>query len=272
MKQSIYRFRLADPAIFTEKSLRFGEPENARGEKLIRLRENFRSHPAVIDAVNAVFCRCMSRDLGDIDYRGAEELIAGRPDDAPGEKPELILLNRADADDGAIESEARVVASEIRRLLETCRVPTEEGDRPLSCGDIAVLLRAANTVGGRFRRVLLDEGIPVAAGFGGDFYASTEVNAVFSMLCLLDHPHQDIPLLSLLRSPCFGFSPDDLSRIRALRPDADWFTALCAADDPESLRFLALYRSLRPDVPDCSPKELTERVIEALDLLRRRGQ
>ena len=86
------------------------------------------------------------------------------------------------------------------------------------------------------------------------------------MLCLLDHPHQDIPLLSLLRSPCFGFSPDDLSRIRALRPDADWFTALCAADDPESLRFLARYRSLRPDVPDCSPKELTERVIEALDL------
>ena len=266
VKQSIYRFRLADPAIFTEKSLRFGEPENARGEKLIRLRENFRSHPAVIDAVNAVFCRCMSRDLGDIDYRGAEELIAGRPDDAPGEKPELILLNREDADDGAIESEARVVAAEIRRLLATCRVPTEEGDRPLSCGDIAVLLRAANTVGGRFRRILLDEGIPVAAGFGGDFYASTEVNAVFSMLCLLDHPHQDIPLLSLLRSPCFGFSPDDLSRIRALRPDADWFTDLCAADDPESLRFLALYRSLRPDVPDCSPKELTERVIEALDL------
>ncbi len=266
VKQSIYRFRLADPAIFTEKSLRFGEPENARGEKLIRLRENFRSHPAVIAAVNAVFCRCMSRDLGDIDYRGAEELIAGRPDDAPAEKPELILINRADADDGAIESEARVVAAEIRRLIDTCRVPTEEGDRPLCCGDIAVLLRAANTVGGRFRRVLLDEGIPVAAGFGGDFYTSTEVSAVFSMLCLLDHPHQDIPLLSLLRSPCFGFSPDDLSRIRALRPDADWFTALCAADDPESLRFLARYRALRPDVPDCSPKELTERVIEALDL------
>ncbi|MBR4474554.1 MAG: UvrD-helicase domain-containing protein [Oscillospiraceae bacterium] len=266
VKQSIYRFRLADPGIFTEKSRRFGEEENSRGERLIHLQENFRSHPTVIDAVNAVFRRCMTERLGDIDYCGAEELIAGRPDETPGEKPELLLIDRGESEAAALELEARQVAAEIRCLLRTCRVPAEGGDRPLRCGDIAILLRAANTVGGQFRRVLLDEGIPVAAGFGGDFYSSTEVTAVYSMLCLLDQPHQDIPLLSLLRSPCFSFSADRLSLIRAKTPDTDFYTALCASEDPESRQFLALYRKLRSDAPDCSPKELIERIIEELDL------
>ena len=275
VKQSIYRFRLADPGIFTEKSRRFGEPENSRGERLIHLQENFRSHPAIIDAVNAVFARCMTRELGDIDYRGREELIPGRPEPPTPDSqlpttnyqlPTLILLDSKDAEESALELEARQVAAEIRRLLRTCRVPTESGDRPLRFGDIAVLLRSANTVGGQFRRVLLDEGIPVAAGFGGDFYLSTEVNAVYSMLCLLDYPHQDIPLLALLNAPCFSFSADSLSLIRAQTPDTDLFTALCASDDPESRRFLAIYRNLRSEAADCSPKELIEGIIEELDL------
>ena len=267
VKQAIYRFRLADPGIFTEKSRRFGEHENTRGERLIRLRENFRSHRAVLDAVNAVFSRCMTRKLGDIDYCGAEELIPGRTEDTPTEKPELLIIPYGESELGALESEAKQVAREIRRLMNSCRVPDGEGEsRPLRYGDIAILLRTANTVGAEFRQALLGEGIPVAAGFGGDFYCSTEVTAVLSMLLLLDNPHQDIPLLSLLRTPCFGFDADRLSLIRALRPDADFYTALCASDDPETVRFLELFRRLRNEAPDCGAPALLERITEELDL------
>ena len=264
LKQSIYRFRLADPEIFNEKNHLFSR--NARGERVIHLQENFRSRKEVLDAVNTVFSHCMSERLGNLDYGPDDRLIPGLPPAENSSVPELLLVSREEAENTDMEAEASLVAGEILRLMNSCRVREGESDRPLRFGDIAILLRSANKVGGVFRRVLLNREIPVSAGAGGDFYDSIEVSTVFSMLSVMDNPHRDIPLVTLLSSPAFGFDADKLSLIRASRPDADYYTALCASEDADAKIFLSRLRKLRKEAPDLNAVSLIDRVIEELDL------
>ena len=264
LKQSIYRFRLADPEIFNEKSRLYGEA--GRKERVIRLQENFRSAPEILNAVNAVFCRCMSERLGNLDYGPADMLVPGLEGAASGHIPELLLLPREEAENTDLEAEAAQTAAEILALMKDGTVRDGDALRPVRFGDIAILLRSANAVGGVFRRVLLSMGIPVSAGAGSDFYSSMEVSMVFSMLSVMDNPHRDIPLLSLLSSPAFGFSAEKLSLIRAVRPDTDFYTALCASDDSDARHFVERLRVLRDDAPDLNAAGLIDRVIEELDL------
>ena len=264
LKQSIYRFRLADPGIFTEKS-RYYE-ENRRGERVIRLQENFRSRPEILNTVNAVFRKCMSERLGDLNYGSKDELKSGLEFPDHVEKPELILIAKEEAENTDLEAEAAVVAGEIRKLTEHGVIRDGEKTRPVRYGDIAILLRSANTVGPVFRRVLIAKGIPVAAGAGGDFYESVEVSEVFSMLRLIDNPHQDIPLISVLCSPSFGFTQEQLSLIRAERKDSDFYTALKASEEEDAKRFLKILSELRAEAPDLTPVELVDRIVDVLDL------
>ena len=105
--------------------------------------------------------------------------------------------------------EARFVAAQIRRLVESGATVTERGaSRPIRYGDIAVLLRSVNNVGGIYRRELARAGVPVGSGQGGGYYSSVEVSALLNMLAVVDNPHQDIPLIAVLRSPAFGFDAD----------------------------------------------------------------
>ena len=264
LKQSIYRFRLADPEIFNEKSRLYSETGSR--ERVIRLQENFRSAPEILNAVNAVFCRCMTERLGSLEYGPADMLIPGLPGTANRPVPELLLLPREEAENTDLEAEAFQTAREILSLVQGGTVRDGDKERPVHFGDVAILLRSANAVGGVFRRVLISQGIPVSAGAGSDFYSSMEVSMVFSMLSVMDNPHRDIPLLSLLSSPAYGFSAEKLSLIRAARPDTDFYTALCASDDSDAQRFVARLRLLRDDAPDLNAAGLIDRVIEELDL------
>ena len=264
VKQAIYRFRLADPSIFTEKAARYAAASSGR---LIRLQENFRSRPEVLACVNAVFRSCMSAALGDLDYGPEDALIPGAAFPGAGERPELMLIPREDGELGAAEAEAEAVAANIERMLAGGAAVTEDGTpRPLRCGDIAILLRAPGAVGGSFRRALMKRGIPTAAGSAEDFYGSEEVAAVFAMLTVMDNPHQDLPLLTVLRSPGIGFSADRLSMIRATLPEGDFYSALCLSDDAQAAAFLQRLNRLRGEAPDRNPADLMERVIEEMDL------
>lgn len=264
LKQSIYRFRLADPEIFNEKSAEYSSDES--DGKIIRLQENFRSKKAVLDAVNAVFCRCMSERLGNLDYASEDMLVPGTIQKEASPVPELLLLPREEAENTDLEEEATMVATEILRMLKEEKIQDSDSERPVRFGDIAILLRSANTVGGVFRRVLLQRGIPVSAGSGSDFYSSVEVSTVMAMLTVMDNPHRDIPLLALLSSPAFAFTAEKLSMIRAARPDTDFYTALCASEDGDAKSFLSLLQGLRDEAPDLNPAALLERIAEELDL------
>ncbi len=277
VKQSIYRFRLADPTIFTEKYERFADADVAApGEpRRILLRENFRSRREILDAANAVFSRCMSRALGDIDYDEAAALRFGAEGYAGSVPlPELTLLRLEKGEDEETPDkqalEAALVAEQIRELMSSgMTVHDGGGERPLDYGDIAVLLRSANNVGPVYRRELTRLGIPVGFGQGGGFFRAAEVSAVLSMLAILDNPHQDIPLIGVLRSPALGFDADTLSAIRAADPKGDFYTALQAwsQSHQQGRDFLALLEKLRRQAPDLRASELVEQLLEELDLL-----
>ena len=276
VKQSIYRFRLADPGIFTEKYLSYAEDADAApGEpRRILLQENFRSRKEILDAANTVFSLCMSRRLGELDYDEAAALKCGASYEGEGCIPELMLLHlpTADSDEEAPDKtslEAEMAARKMRELVESGTMISDHGTmRPVEYGDMAVLLRSANSIGPIYRRVLSQNGIPVASGQGGSFFDAEEISVMMSVLSVIDNPHQDIPLIAVLRSPALGFTADELSAVRAKDKKADFYTALtlAAETDEKCRRFLSLLSELRGIAADMAVGELVWTVCDRLDM------
>ena len=272
VKQSIYRFRLADPAIFNEKYRRYAEPDS--GAERVLLRENFRSRREILDAANAVFSLCMSETLGDVDYNDEAALVHGAAYyEGAVPKPELLLCELPEGDDEESPDktalEAAFTAKKIRALVESGATVTDGGgQRPMDYGDIAILLRSPGKTGGIYREALINEGVPVGSAQGSGFFTAPEIALILAMLTVMDNPHKDIPLIAVLRSAAFGFTPDELSYIRAADKNADFYTALeKAGESNEKCRaFLARLASLRAEAADLSAAETVWRVMEELDL------
>lgn len=274
IKQSIYRFRLADPLIFTDKYEKYAFLQDAReGENIkIMLQENFRSRSEVIDGINEVFRSCMSKRLGEVDYDENAELKYGGGYSDEGKVPEILLINtvgETSGDDedirGNAEKEASVVADKIRSLMASGM--TVNG-RALDYGDIAILMRSANSVGEIYRRELIIRGIPVASGQGGSFFSATETTSLMSLLAIIDNPHQDVPLIAVLRSSAFGFTADELTEIRVSDRKADYYTALkkAAGTNEKCARFLETLGRLRSRAVDTPIDELLLYIYNELNL------
>ncbi len=282
VKQSVYRFRLADPTIFISKYLSFkNEDEAGEGEaRRVLLRENFRSHPRILSAANAVFSCCMSSALGEIDYDGDASLLAGLPPikDIPCPEMDVLAMPSEDVDEGdddAEESpnrmrmEAQYVALRIKTLIREGITVTEgDKERKANYGDVAILLRSANKNGGVFRRALSEQGVPVLAEQSGGFFREPEVSALISLLAIIDNPRQDVALISALRSPYFGFTADELSKIRLYAKDANLYEALLLSsqDMEKSREFLSLLKRLRISAPDVSLTRLMSEIYRELDV------
>jgi len=277
IKQSIYRFRLADPEIFNCKYREYADAADAaEGEpRRILLRENFRSRDEIINCANSIFSLCMSRGLGDVDYDSAASLVRGASYDGAVPVPEVIMLETAadgEADEeppSSIEQEAEYIAGRIRSLIDS-GTPVSDGNggtRPAEYGDIAVLMRAPKARASVYSRVFSRFAIPTAAGGGSGYYSSAEVSSMMSMLAVIDNPHQDIPLIAVLRSPSFAMTGDELSAIRACAK-GDFYTALvkAAEDNGRCAAFLAKLGELRAVSAEMPVSELVWHIIEELDL------
>ena len=262
VKQSIYRFRLADPTIFLDKYARFADFREAApgAPRRILLRENFRSRRAVLEAANHVFSNIMSRALGELDYDDAARLRAGASYPGDDVLPELAVLELPGADDDAptpekAALEADYAARRIRALIDGGTPVWENGaERPAHYGDVVILLRSANSVGPVYRAALEAHGIPVSAETSGGVYTSEEVSVLRSLLAVVDNPHQDVPLIAALRSPLFGLTADDLAAVRTCDREHDFYTAVTLAaetrdDCRDFLDVLARYRALSIELP-----------------------
>ncbi len=236
VKQSIYRFRLAEPSVFIDRLDRFRA--GWQGGDAVALQANFRSRPNILEAVNTIFRQLMRPGCADIIYDEEAELRAGRLVDPPAVDPpvELHLLERKwndhDVDDAEpergvsdhsdparwapIEREAYLIGSHISDLIASGE-PGSEGN-PLRYRDVAILLRAAKVNAERMASMLSAMGIPAHADVGGSLFGAREVRDVTAALELLDNSQQDIPLAAVLRSGIMGdpFSDDDLVEIRCL--------------------------------------------------------
>lgn len=220
VKQSIYRFRLADPTLFLHKYNTFSADADAPCRKII-FQQNFRSDHNVLQAVNQVFGHAMREKETEIAYDEAARLYPGG-NKRPGAPVEIYLLRGEEDEDGetdgelkkAYRYEAAFVAQKIKDMMHTTLVADGEGSRPLRYRDIALLIRNASGRAPYIAKVLQNAGIPVYSDADAQFFELPEVTDMMNLLRVIDNPLQDIPLLSALRCPCFDFSEEELSRIR----------------------------------------------------------
>lgn len=276
LKQSIYRFRLADPTIFLSKYKTFKEKSNARpGEpRRVDLNANFRSRPEVLDSVNHYFSMLMSEYLGDIDYDDSQKLRYELefPPYEDAYKTELLMVQMAsdgEEDEPALEVEARMIAHKIREMVEG-EFPVRDGDgtRPAEYRDFVILLRALAQKADVFTRVLQAEGVPCVSERKNGLLSTVEVNIMVSLLTVIDNPLQDVPLAGVLRSPLFGFSADELAELRLYHRDGYYFDALTACASAESplsekaRAFLALLGEFRELASEQSAAQLLWYVMQ----------
>ena len=247
VKQSIYRFRLADPQIFLEKYGSYAPAEAARpgqGRKIL-LSSNFRSGGEVISGINDVFAACMSVRVGGLTYGPEEALREGAPHTPLGEAAtELYVLEVTDGD--AYDKEAAFTAGKIREMLASgATVRQEDTLRPVTPEDIVILLRSPGTMADAFRAALEAEGIRCALDGGANLLETPEVSTLIALLQVVANPRQDIPLLAVLASPVFGFTADDLAAFRAACKKGTVYDALCRSTGEKAAYFLETLAVLR---------------------------
>lgn len=280
VKQSIYRFRLADPTIFLHKYRSFLPYTKALEgqERYITLSKNFRSRSEVLESVNRLFFDLMSTEFGEMDYTDEQALYpGGNFPVGGGYTTELNVLNcedREENEEGKTDKnlmEARFVAKRIRQLTQGELLVSDGagGLRPVRPEDVVILLRSPGSSLHHYIRALSEYGLSWRAEGAEDFFATTEVMVALSMLQIIDNPRQDVALLAVLRSPVWGFSADRLAQLRA-GSEGDFYTALLAAahqGEKDCMEFLKELNSLRFCAGDMTSHQLIWQIYEHTNLL-----
>ncbi|MHA0855785.1 helicase-exonuclease AddAB subunit AddA [Paenibacillus sp. CMAA1364] len=273
VKQSIYRFRLADPGLFMDKYSRYGVEENEG--TVIDLARNFRSRHHVLDAVNVIFRQIMNENVAEISYNERAELVYGATfqntsdglDQSPY-TPEMVLIDREnsgrsneeetseDEDQSYVQEiewvemetaqlEARAIAKKIKEMTGETGEPLFIFDkesktmRPVVHGDMVILLRSAYIWGPLIMDELRQQGIACDGEQNQGYFQATEVEIMMSLLQLIDNPLQDIPLASVLRSPIVGITEEELAQVRLCASGSFYEAIIAAAEvamDEDSIR------------------------------------
>ena len=213
VKQSIYRFRLASPEIFIEKCNRFPYYDGTQKESKIILSENFRSRKGILDGVNYVFSSLMSPECGEIEYSDDEKLnfpSVFTPEDTVDVHYTVLEAG----EDKEYLREAKYIASVIKEKLTDGFVEDKGVMRRPEPSDFCILLRSKAGVLQYFVNELKRAGLPVSADAVDSFFDSAEIMTIVSYLRSIDNPTRDTDLLSVMLSPLFGFTPDDVSLLR----------------------------------------------------------
>lgn len=268
VKQSIYRFRGGCPKLFSEKLDTYSMEEGAPYRR-IDLHRNFRSREVVLEGANMVFRLAMHRDIGGVEYDERAELHVGRKfaeTELPvASKVEVYaLLGKQNA-----EAEGYVIAQRIHEMIGGERplfVSEGEGYRPAEYHDIVILV-LAHSQGQELFDALTESGIPVVMERKQGFYETREIGLMVSMLRIIDNPHQDIALATVLLGPMFSFTEEDLAEIRVESRDTDLYDALCQYAKSDECyekiqRFLEVLEHLRSKVTYATVAELVQDIYD----------
>ncbi|ORO48815.1 helicase-exonuclease AddAB subunit AddA [Streptococcus oralis] len=212
IKQSIYRFRQADPQIFNEKFQRYAQ--NPQEGKLILLKENFRSSSEVLSATNDVFERLMDQEVGEINYDSMHQLVFAniKLTPNPENKAEFLLYDKDDSGQEEEESQAETkLTGEMRLVIkEILKLHQEKG---VAFKEIA-LLTSSRSRNDQILLALSEYGIPVKTdGEQNNYLQSLEVQVMLDTLRVIHNPLQDYALVALMKSPMFDFDEDELARL-----------------------------------------------------------
>ncbi|MBR4459436.1 MAG: UvrD-helicase domain-containing protein [Clostridia bacterium] len=235
VKQSIYRFRQANPTLFIDRIAAFSRAKNAARRALF-LSQNFRSAEPVIDAVNAVFGRAMSGGANEIDYTPDDRLVQGRTDG--GNAPVTVrILESAKANASArLAFSVDAAVREIRSVVGT----EKPGGGKYRCGDIAILMPRLSRQGESVVHRMRDQGIPVYYDGRDAFFDLPEIRAFHSLLVVMQSPTDDIALLAVMKGAPFRFTDRELGEIRRRYPKKQYrwheaFFAMCGEEETGAL-------------------------------------
>lgn len=238
VKQSIYKFRLARPELFLEKYDTYQETGDLCR---IDLAKNFRSRIQVVDAVNGVFSRIMSREIGGIAYDDKAALYPGAvypAQEDPAYGSELLLIRKPEKGereesgigeqhaegagvlvdyDNVRQLEALAIAARIKQLKGSLQVMEKStGElRPVRYSDMVILLRTTSGWDEEFKKILEQQGIPVYITSKTGYFGALEVQELLQFLRVLDNPRQDIPLFGVMQSVFGGFTQEEIAQIRS---------------------------------------------------------
>lgn len=207
VRQSIYRFQLAEPELFLSRFRALPDYRSAKpGESCkILLTRNFRSRPEILEAVNSLFSRIGCPEMGVL--KREEYMVSAKEAPPDGDcKTELLIYEEPDSDDDETLLEAQAVAARLAELISSGAYKPE---------DCAVIMRSAAKRLPVFRKALEDAGIECTAPGGEDYFNRAEILILRSLLELCGNAYSDIPLLAALQSPAVGCSPDEIATLRA---------------------------------------------------------
>lgn len=236
IKQSIYKFRLAEPEIFRARYEEFAEAmkrdgENSPSEK-IDLNKNFRSKAPIISFINQVFEPIM---------KGYDEDAALYVGDTYGDRcgfePKLYLCNKLWDEDQDLDKELKELKKTEKEALAAVHIIKEHlgktifdsrkgEERPLKKRDVVILLRGLKDKGDLYYKILSENGIPTFVNDNDGYFDTIEINTFMSLLALLDNEKQDIPLLAVMRSEILGFTIDEMVDIRLMTKKGSYHHAL----------------------------------------------
>ncbi len=286
VKQSIYKFRLARPELFLEKY----DSYSTEGQdcQRIDLARNFRSRTEIVQTVNDVFSRLMSKRVGGIDYDERAALYAGAAyPEGTGYDSELLLVGKPSKEEelGAKEAEALAIALRLGELRGTLQVTDKETGqlRALRYSDCVILLRTNSGWDEVFKRVLEEQGIPAYITSKTGYFAAAEVQELLQVLRVLDNPRQDIPLFGMMKSVFGGFTEEEIALMRGMKKDGILYDAVQAYADGtestksepgsgESLRmkarqFLEMVEGYRDCTVYLPVRELLQKLVDDFDYL-----
>ncbi|MCL2002731.1 MAG: UvrD-helicase domain-containing protein [Oscillospiraceae bacterium] len=243
-RQSIYRFQMAEPEIFQKKL--------AEAPCKIMLTHNFRSTKSILNAVNLLFSRIDCPEMGAL--REREFLISGK---SGADEPAVELLAPGEED----SSEAERVARRLRQVVDSGEALAE---------DCVILLRAHKSRLEEYTAALSTEGLDCAASPGEGYFDRPEILTMLSVLEAIDNARLDVPLLSVLRSPVIGCTPDELAELRLLS-DGALCECLPLSENPKIAEFRVLFQAWRDIAADLPPCAVAARVMADSALPRKVG-
>lgn len=243
VKQSIYRFRLAEPELFMEKYRRY--PRAGELFARIDLKQNFRSRGGVLAAINFIFAQLMRPEIAELSYGEAERLYPGADYPQSGQRvlDDAVEIDIIDRGDGEAEGqdgeelrgfalESSYIAGRIQTFMEGAPAifdKQQKSYRPVKWSDIVILLRSVKNKADLLLEALRARNIPAHASVASGYFQEIEVQVMLALLQIIDNPRQDIALASVLHSPIVGLSAEELARIRLLSDDDVFFKALLKA-------------------------------------------
>lgn len=265
VKQSIYRFRQADPSIFMEKYENYYRVEDDVDSfnKKIMLYANFRSRKEILEGTNLVFSKIMKKETGELDYTiderlnpmvsfkesdenvgGAVEILLVDEKSDDEDEDEIILTDEYSEDFEEMKSfklECIKIANTIYNMMNnkenSFKVYDKNLDdyRKVEYKDIVILMRSPSSNTKILEEVFLEYNIPIYAESTGGYFDTFEVDTIINLLKIIDNPMQDIPLISVMYSPIYNFTSKELSEIRLVDRELKFYELLIKILEDEDI-------------------------------------